>query len=350
MTTHNFLECNILPQHNQEIIDIQQEIDRCKLYINELQTNYQISGDCYLSFYPLAKNIRFLSSYFCYNIINGKNPKLSESPRPGEIEFWKEKTKENDWHPWLWGRYFENKNSVKEILENILQPIDDIVDISTLDINYKNKIQNVHVTKFLLYLSCLGHIFRLNKNFENEIIKNYFNYKWPTENVCGLQIRRGEIVSKNSIWSGRKVYSVEEYMTETKKLCSILNTKNIFVSTDSIETIDYLKENYSEYNFYYNNYDRNLFIRYSENWSKEFIDSPSLELQISKKPHLIKHYTESCISDLICLSNCQGYVGGMSMSEYGICGWFLQMAKQQKITPYYNLEGTFDLDKNLFLL
>ena len=41
---------------------------------------------------------------------------------------------------------------------------------------------------------------------------------------------------------------------------------------------------------------------------------------------------------------CQGYVGGMSWSEYGICGWFLQMVKQKKITPYINIEGTLDLN------
>ena len=44
------------------------------------------------------------------------------------------------------------------------------------------------------------------------------------------------------------------------------------------------------------------------------------------------------------LSQCQGFVGGMKHSEYGVCGWLLQMVEQKSITPYYNLEGEFELN------
>jgi hypothetical protein len=44
------------------------------------------------------------------------------------------------------------------------------------------------------------------------------------------------------------------------------------------------------------------------------------------------------------LSNCDAYVGGMCWSEYGATGWFLQIGNKKSITPYYNVEGKFDLN------
>lgn len=340
-------------QYNKDIVDIKKQIDVCKLLINKIQTSTTNPGECFLSFYPLAKNIRFLSSYFFDNIQKGLKPKLSNNPRPGEDYFWKEKTQENSWYPWLWSRNYKNNSSTKDSLNNIFQDIERIVDISDFDQLYIENLKNYAIEPLPLYLACLDHVFCLNQELENIIQNNELNYEWPNEPVCGLQIRRGEIAKNTTntdgAWHGRKIYSLDEYMEKTKQICDILNTNKIFVSTDSSETIDYLKEKYTDYTFFSNNYNKTLFIRYDTNWKKEFVESPSLELQICKKPELIKHYTNSCLSDLICLSKCQGYVGGMSMSEYGICGWFLQMAKQKKITPYFNIEGNLK-EKNLLLL
>jgi hypothetical protein len=340
-------------QFNKNIIDIEKQIDVCKLLINTIQSSQNNTGECFLSFYPLSKNIRFLSSHFFDNIQKGLNPKLSNNPRPGEDYFWKQKTGENSWYPWLWSRNYKNNNSTKDSLNNILKDIERIVDISKFDENYINDLKNYAIEPLPLYLACLDHVFSLNNDLENKLLNNELNYEWPSGPVCGLQIRRGE-TTKNTTnidgaWAGRKVYSLDEYMEKTKYICDILNTNNIFVSTDSSETIDYLKQKYTNYNFFDNKYDKNLFVRYSTDWKKEFIDSPSLELQLSKKLELIDHYNNSCLADLICLSKCNGYVGGMTISEYGILGWFLQMAKQKKITPYFNIEGNLK-QKNLVLL
>jgi hypothetical protein len=122
-------------------------------------------------------------------------------------------------------------------------------------------------------------------------------------------------------------------------VCEQLDTRDIFVSSDSSETIDYLKNNYKNYNFYMNKYDRNLFVRFQGDPSKV-----NLERDLQEDPSLIEHYTESCLIDLYVLSKCHGYVGGMRDSEYGICGWLLQMYQNKSITPYFNIEGEFKLD------
>jgi hypothetical protein len=342
----------IFAQSNTETTDIKKHIDACKLYIYNIQSNNKGHGECFLSFYPLAKNIRFLSSYFFVNITKGLKPILSEYPRPGEDGFWKQQTGENSWYPWLWSRNYANNQSTKDSIENLFKPIDRLVDITSFDENYIEDLKKEPVSHIGLYLASLDHVFDLNDSLLNKILNQYINYTLP-DKICGLQIRRGEIatpkINNEGSWSGRKIYTLDEYMNHVKNICEKLQTNNIFISTDSSETIDYLKNTYTDYTFYNNNYDQTLFIRYDSSWKQEFLDSPSLELQIAKKPELIEHYTNSCLADLLSLSQCDGYVGGMNMSEYGICGWMLQMAKQKKITPYFNIEGIFEERRMLLL-
>jgi hypothetical protein len=202
---------------------------------------------------------------------------------------------------------------------------------------------------FYIYLSSLNNVFQINEDYEKYLNDSYVNFKWPDEPVIGLQIRRGEIVKNNGnideSWNtnsginyARPLYSIDEYMNGVEIINEKLNYKHIFVSTDSLETIDYLVENYPKYNFLYNNFNRESFLRYNGNPS-----SVALEFDIAKNEQLIKHYTDSCILDLLSLSKCSSYVGGMTHSEYGICGWFLQMCNQKSITPYFNVEGELDL-------
>ena len=184
--------------------------------------------------------------------------------------------------------------------------------------------------------------FRFNDDFGKLLFEKY-KTEFPEEPVCGLQIRRGEIVPKdgdiNKSWKIRELFSLDDYMVGAKEVCNKLGTKTIFVSSDSSETLDYLEENYSDYNFIVNKYDRSLFVRFQGDPSKV-----NLERDLQLNPKLIEHYTETCLIDLYMLSQCQGFVGGMKHSEYGVCGWFLQMIEQKSITPYYNLEGEFELN------
>lgn len=326
----------IFPQTNTQTIDITNELNLHKIYIYNAQIQAQSWLDCDLSFDPLSKNIRFISSYFCEGIKLGLMPRISYHCRLAEYDWWRLNTKES-WFPWLWTRYFTNNNSNPQSWTHIFKNITDIIDLQNL------QQAEGQLCEFYLYLASLDHTFRLNPEFENHINSTLLDYKWPSLPVCGLQIRRGEIVppdgSVEKSWTERPIFTIEDYVKGLDIVCDKLETNNVFVSTDSLETIDYLKNNYPKYNFISNPYDRNLFIRYDGDAS-----TVHLSVDLQSQPHLIQHYTESCMADLICLSRCQGYVGGMKHSEFGVTGWFLQMIKQQKITPYYNVEGEFKLD------
>jgi len=335
----------VFPQTNTEMIDITNQLNLHKLYIYNVQTQAKSWLDCDLSFDPVSKNIRFISSYFCEGIKQALMPRISAHCRLGEYDWWRLKTSES-WFPWLWTRYFTNNNTNEQSWTNLFKDIKDIIDLENL------QQAEGYLSEFYLYLSCLNHTFRLNEQFQNHLNSTILNYTWPSTPVCGLQIRRGEMVSPDGnikqSWTERPIFTIDDYIKGLDIVCEKLGTNNVFISTDSLETIDYLNNNYSQYNFISNLYDRNLFIRYDGDAS-----TVHLSIDLQSKQHLIQHYTESCIADLICLSRCQGYVGGMKYSEFGVTGWFLQMIKQKQITPYYNVEGDFNLqDKpvGLFLL
>jgi len=331
----DFIDKIILPKENYETFSIENNINKAKQIIHEVQTKSSQDSECFLSFYPLAKNIRFISSHFFKAIKSSRRPILSSNGRAGEDSFWKMNTQDN-WFPWLWTRCYEKNNSNQESWSNIFKPIEDIINLT--DGNFTEE----KINDFIVYLTCLGHTFRLENAFEKYLIERYANVMWPDNMpICGLQIRRGEIVPQHGdikqAWNGRPLFHVKDYMIGVEKVCNALNTENVFVSTDSVEVIDYLTNNYRNYNFIYNNFNRKLFISYTGS-------DPHLEIDLQKQPQLIQHYTESCLIDLLCLSRCKGFIGGMSFSEYGVCGWFLQMVKQKKIYPYFNVEGELDFN------
>jgi len=338
MNTQEINENFHFPKYNLDKIDIGNELRAAKKRIYSAQNSGQGSQECFLSFYPVAKNLRFVSSHFYNSVKNNRIPVLSDRARGGEDSFWMGMTLRS-WYPWLWVRYFDdldpgegNRNS----WGRLFRPIEDPIMYEDTDPDTFSS------GSFFLYLACLSHVFRFNDDFGKLLFEKY-KTEFPEEPVCGLQIRRGEIVPKdgdiNKSWKIRELFSLDDYMVGAKEVCNKLGTKTIFVSSDSSETLDYLEKNYSDYNFIVNKYDRSLFVRFQGDPSKV-----NLERDLQLNPKLIEHYTETCLIDLYMLSQCQGFVGGMKHSEYGVCGWFLQMIEQKSITPYYNLEGEFELN------
>lgn len=92
------------PKYNSETIDIQAELSAATRQIQRVVSSANKVNPCHLSFYPVAKNIRFVSSSFYSSIKAGMRPYMSDHCRPGEDYFWTEMTGMS-WYPWLWTRY-----------------------------------------------------------------------------------------------------------------------------------------------------------------------------------------------------------------------------------------------------
>ena len=117
---------HVFPQSQTEVMDISDPLNLHKIYIQNIQTQGKHLYDCYLSFDPVSKNLRFISSYFCEGIKRGLIPRISQQCRHGEDGWWREKTGES-WYPWLWTRYFTNNTCNEASWNNLFKDIKDII-------------------------------------------------------------------------------------------------------------------------------------------------------------------------------------------------------------------------------
>ena len=116
------------PRYNLDKIDITNELNAAKKRIHSAQNSGQGSQECFLSFYPVAKNLRFVSSHFYNSVKNNRVPILSDRARIGEDSFWMEMTSKS-WYPWLWIRYFDNVDSNegnRKSWERLFNPIENV--------------------------------------------------------------------------------------------------------------------------------------------------------------------------------------------------------------------------------
>lgn len=317
-------------------------------YINKIQNKSNKNSEIPLTFYPIAKNIRIVSSFMVKNILNGESSYIDNKAREGEEDYWINCKNMETWYPWLWTRgridknytnkegwlyYFNSftgKNDINLISNEILKPPD------TLKI-------------FFLYLSSVKYVFQLNENYKKIINNLIYEINWPSESkILAVQIRRGETCSKNCKISDRLCFELNDYIEKIDLMLLENNYEYIYISTDSDEEIDIIKLKRPEWKLLYLNIDRKLFFRLNGETISSLVD---LEVSCSKNPDKIPFIVDTALFDLYFISKCQGYISTISISHFSLLGWYLQIAEQEKLTPYINM-NTEELDmtkKNLLL-
>ena len=307
----------------------------CRARLSHIQkSNVSEPREVFLSFYPIAKNIRFISSYMTRNILNGRASRISERSRDNEDTFWKTKLNRGDWFPWLWARgripskcsnkdgwnlYFRSFNSTDLILSSEIQL--NMVDPPPDD-----------MLPFFMYLACLEYTFQPTSEYMNRIYKIQEEISWPSdEKVIAVQIRRGDTCTPDGKIAFRKIYSIQDYIDKTTVLVNKYKYKHIFISTDSSEDIEAFKKKCpKEWNIICLPFDRTNFYRSSG----VAID---IEDICRQEPYRIPFTVDSAILDLYFISLCQGFVSTITTSEFSKLGWLLQIVRYKKICPYINL-------------
>jgi hypothetical protein len=124
----------------------------------------------------------------------------------------------------------------------------------------------------------------------------------------------------------------------------------IYISTDSNEEIDKIKERKPEWKLLYLPIDRQQFFRMNENANKSNRDlhiATDLEDSCRQHPESIPFIVDSGLADLYFISLCNGYISTLGESEFSRCGWYLQMVKQCMLTPYIDVNSDkLPLDMN----
>lgn len=283
-----------------------------------------------LTFYPIAKNIRIPSSYMAINILNNKASYINNMARNGESDFWKDYKKMGDWFPWLWARgriSAESKN-----IDGWKYYFDSFTE-KQIKINNQDSFLEPP-DKFMLlftYLSCIKYTFSLNDKY-SAIMDDYKKQmSWPVgSKILAVQIRRGETCTKDGSMTDRPFYDLNKYIENIEKMLLANHYEYIYVSTDSDEEIGELKKLRPEWKLLYLPIDRKQFFRMNE-------QPVDLEVFCTLEPDRIPFIVDTGLADLYFISQCQGYISTITVSEFSRCGWFLQLATQRKLTPYVNM-------------
>jgi hypothetical protein len=207
---------------------------------------------------------------------------------------------------------------------------------------------------FYVYLACILYTFRFNTVYQS-LVDSYENeMKWPTnDKVLAIQIRRGETAPKNGNFArDREFFTLEQYVEKADILLKENpDMKYVYISTDSDDEIDKVRALRPEWNLLYLPIDRSKFWRYTgtrADGTGTF--SSDLENVCAREPERIPFVVDSALADLYFIARSHGYITTLP-SEFGRCGWFLQFAFQERITPYVNMNGQeIDFDKRDMLL
>ncbi len=311
----------------------------CEAYsfVTKIQSAEELpTANVFLSFYPIAKNIRFCASYMSQNIMQYKRSKIAEEGRPGESLFWEKSMRMGRWSPWLWARTmlpsdYTNTQGWNHYFESFQQDHFPPSNSINIDTEIACSIPK-NVKLFFITLACHLYTFNLNNNYKLMMNEYRIAMKWPKNaNILAIQIRRGDSCTMDGSTSTRPFYSLDQYLEKADILISNCQFTHIFISTDSDAEIEHIHLKRPEWKLLYLPFDRSQFMRLDKTKPEE------VEKDCAKFPEKIPFIMKSAIADLFFISQCQGYVSTITSSEFSRCGWFLQMAVQQKMTPFINM-------------
>lgn len=319
--------------------------------VNFIQNKSNNYVDVPLSFYPIAKNIRFVSSHMINNILNNKKSVIFNTNRHNEQIFWENELNRGPINPWLWcrGRILDENNKIKENYTNHegwTYYFDSFSKESLSNNNYTEKTYIEPEEKykmFFLYLACLKYTFVLNDKYLNMIKEYKEKVNWPDNSkILAVQIRRGDVSTKSGSKSCREYFSLNDYIEKIDKLLEKNNYDYIYISTDSeiSELENDIKLVRPNWKLIFLPFKREDFFRMDENASilnNGYYQAQELEDSCRLNPDKIPFIVDTGLMDLYFISICQGYISTMSESEFSKLGWFLQIIEQKKITPYINM-------------
>jgi hypothetical protein len=315
-----------------------------KEWVNRCQSNPSLpNADVFMTFYPIAKNIRSCSSWMAKNVVNNHYSRISSGSRVGEDTFWPQAWKLGSWFPWLWARgrisgEYNNQAGWDFYFDSFRASTPPLIESGPTERPPEDELV------FYVYLACVLYTFRLNSTYQSMVDAYEKEMKWPVDDkVLAIQIRRGEITPKNGDFArDRPFFTVEQYVEQADIILKENpDMKYVYISTDSDDEIDKVRTLRPEWNLLYLPIDRSKFFRYGGS-NGAFSD---LERICALDTGRIPFVVDSALADLYFIARSHGYVSTIMPSEFSRCGWFLQFAFQQRMTPYVNMSGK-DIDFN----
>ena len=300
------------------------------------------AGQSCLSFYPIAKNLRFIASDVAQNSLSGRSTVISEQPRIGEEEFCRSKLGWSDWKPWVWMPGAKsNKQAILEILCN--NRWDSIAVVNQRRITTNTLIPEC-LPKLVDHISALAAIFKPSSRILDSI-----NQSCPSlENLkksIGVHIRRGDIQSRDGTWNRpdrHDQFGIEVYAKACREAAEMTGIGSVFVISDSDDAAEKLQDQLPDLSVFQNQIDRSKFFRQKH---RQSID---LEEQVRNSPELADFYVTATVIDLFAIAKCKGFVGPLGSSEMARTAYYLQLANSSCYKPYVSVGEEFGIHSSNF--
>ena len=288
-----------------------------------------------------------------------KSSFIDNYSRTGESEFCENHKNIGKWYPLLWART-RIEGNYKNI-DGWSLYFDSFTNNEKNNLIHKNMCNDIleppnELKLFFTYLSCLKYTFQLNIKYSN-IMENYkTQIDFPiNSNILAVQIRRGETCTKDGSKTDRPYFSLNNYIDKIQLMLDNNNFDYIYISTDSNEEINKIKELKPDWKILYLPIDRSNFFRMDINAKPQVNGfngiAQDLEDCCRLNPEKIPFIVDSALADLYFISLCKGYISTINQSDFSRLGWFLQMATHNNILPYININNEIvDMNENGKLL
>jgi hypothetical protein len=287
------------------------------------------------------------------NIAVGHPFRMSEEPRIAEASFVKESLGWESWFPWVWTSDVLKfgGTGIQAWSEYFNFPDREKLGASNRRISKWNKSDlDLQIIEFPFLIEALRRIFIFSSAAEIEISK-FLPEKSMLANsrsdYFSVHIRRGENISEDEMWTRPNVpfIPIKTYADSAKDLAFELGIDEVFISTDSLNSLEQFAALCPDLKILSNNIERKKFFRPSIG------EIEDVETYVRKHPSECSFYAHTALADLYMLSGSKGIVGTISVSEFSKTGWYLAVAKSNSLVPFRSVSGPFNLrDKDSFYL
>lgn len=195
------------------------------------------------------------------------------------------------------------------------------------------------IFNFIDHLSALNEIFRIGPDLKIEIFTSIPNEDLLSKAVA-VHVRRGDTQAKGSLWNqpGRDdQFGLIDYALKCKLAGEQMGLKDLFVITDSDDTVEQLALLLPDFDVHQSTFDKSRFFR------QPLGKSVNVEEHVRENPQLADFYVSSTIGDLLAVSRCAGFVGPLATSEMSRTAYYLQIAKHQQFTPCFEVGGALSI-------
>jgi hypothetical protein len=313
-----------------------------------VQANSRYSRGVHLTFRPLGKNLRLLSSAIRANADRNLRTVIEASGPANEIHDLRAKGYE--WSPWLWCRsgnataqsataesdagegwstLFRRPDSNPTMLES--KPLT-MPTLGAAEPPFGRR----HLERVLKVAAAASYIFDPVDSIKLQLSEQKQKMGWPGqgERILGMHVRRGDAaVSRGETYtdknSTRTSFALESYLQAADRLCAKYDIRHIFLATESADEIHRARAMRPQYVFMCLTHDRSIFPDLAS--SPQFIEEMTFEHPERARPLAI-----SAILDLHFFSACHAFIGTFN-SEFSLLAWLLAIGQRRHLIPYISL-------------